>query len=91
MVSVATKLLKQAETVFDVERILVLQFPLLSPEVMWEVEQATVRQVVAILQERRSIAYTTVMTIMNNLVTKGLLKRIPQGKAYLYRVAFLCC
>jgi predicted transcriptional regulator len=55
--------------------------------VMWEVERATVRQVVAILQERRSIAYTTVMTIMNNLVTKGLLKRIPQGKAYLYKVA----
>jgi predicted transcriptional regulator len=56
-------------------------------KVMWEVERATVRQVVAILQERRSIAYTTVMTIMNNLVTKGLLMRIPHGKAYLYRVA----
>jgi predicted transcriptional regulator len=56
-------------------------------EVMWAVERATVRQVVAILQERRSIAYTTVMTIMNHLVSKGLLKRIPQGKAYLYRVA----
>jgi predicted transcriptional regulator len=56
-------------------------------ELMWEVERATVRQVVAILQERRSIAYTTVMTIMNNLVTKAVLKRVPQGKAYLYQVA----
>jgi predicted transcriptional regulator len=54
---------------------------------MWEIERATVRQMVSRLQKRRSIAYTTVMTIMNNLVAKGLLKRIPQGKAYLYRVA----
>jgi len=56
-------------------------------EVMWEMDQATVRQVVNLLQERRAIAYTTVMTIMNNLVTKGLLKRTPQGKAHLYNVA----
>lgn len=56
-------------------------------EVMWEMDQATVRQVVDRLQERRTIAYTTVMTVMNNLVTKGLLKRIPQAKAHLYVVA----
>lgn len=56
-------------------------------EVMWELDEATVRQVVNLLQTRRTIAYTTVMTIMNNLVTKGLLKRTPQGKAHLYMVA----
>jgi predicted transcriptional regulator len=52
--------------------------------VMWEKERATVRQVVDALQARRSVAYTTVMTIMNNLVTKGLLSRITEGKAYSY-------
>src|ERR671914_264280 len=56
-------------------------------EVMWEIDQATVREVVNLLRQRRAIAYTTVMTIMNNLVTKGLLKRTPRGKAYLYEVA----
>jgi predicted transcriptional regulator len=56
-------------------------------DVMWEMDQATVREVVDRLRQRRSIAYTTVMTIMNNLVAKGLLNRLPQGKAYLYRVA----
>lgn len=56
-------------------------------EVMWEMDQATVRDVVDRLRQRRTIAYTTVMTIMNNLVAKGLLNRLPQGKAYLYRVA----
>jgi predicted transcriptional regulator len=56
-------------------------------EVMWAMEQATVRQVLNVLRERRTIAYTTVMTILNNLATKGLLRRIPQGKAHLYSVA----
>ncbi len=55
--------------------------------VMWEKEQATVRQVVGSLQARRSVAYTTVMTIMSNLVGKGLLRRVPEGKAYSYTVA----
>ena len=56
-------------------------------EVMWERDQATVRQVVDLLRERRGIAYTTVMTIMNNLVAKGLLERNRQGKAHLFKVA----
>ena len=53
---------------------------------MWEMDQATVRELVDRLQQRRSIAYTTVMTIMNNLAIKGLLKRVSQGKAYQYQV-----
>jgi predicted transcriptional regulator len=55
-------------------------------QIMWGAEQATVRQVVSILQKHRPIAYTTVMTVMNNLVAKGLLRRSPQGKAYVYDV-----
>lgn len=51
---------------------------------LWGMDRASVRQVVDVLQERRPIAYTTVMTIMNNLVGKGLLKRTRRGKAYLY-------
>lgn len=56
-------------------------------EVMWGKGEATVRQVVDVLEPRRRVAYTTVMTIMSNLVKKGLLKSIPTGKAYLYTVA----
>ena len=56
-------------------------------EVMWGRDGATVREVVDRLRQHRAIAYTTVMTIMNNLVAKSLLKRTPQGKAYLYSVA----
>ncbi|HEX4813374.1 MAG TPA: BlaI/MecI/CopY family transcriptional regulator [Nonomuraea sp.] len=45
---------------------------------------ATVREVLEGLRERRSIAYTTVMTVMDNLHTKGLLKRRAAGRAYVY-------
>jgi predicted transcriptional regulator len=55
-------------------------------EAMWEKEQATVREVVDLLRPRRPLAYTTVMTVMNNLVNKGVLDREPVGKAYRYQV-----
>lgn len=56
--------------------------------VMWQVEEATVRDVVDVLQRGRPIAYTTVMTIMGNLTTKGLLVRRLKGKAHMYRAAY---
>ncbi|WP_327591117.1 BlaI/MecI/CopY family transcriptional regulator [Nonomuraea sp. NBC_00507] len=45
---------------------------------------ASVRDVLEDLRRDRQIAYTTVMTVMDKLYKKGLLKRQPQGKAYLY-------
>lgn len=44
----------------------------------------TVREVVEDLQTERSIAYTTVMTVMDNLHRKGLVSREMQGRAYRY-------
>lgn len=49
----------------------------------WD-EPATVRQVLEDLQRGRSIAYTTVMTVMDNLHTKGVLSRRLDGRAYRY-------
>ncbi len=46
---------------------------------------ATVREVVEDLQRDRTIAYTTVMTVMDNLHTKGWLTRERDGKAYRYQ------
>ena len=45
---------------------------------------ASVRDVLEDLRSEREIAYTTVMTVMDNLHTKGLLKRQPVGRAYIY-------
>jgi predicted transcriptional regulator len=45
---------------------------------------ATVRDVVDDLQTYREIAYTTVMTVMDNLYRKGALRRRKDGRAWLY-------
>lgn len=51
-------------------------------KVVWKLEKATVRQVYETLLERRRIAYTTVMTMMNILEQKGhLTKRLGDKKA----------
>jgi len=45
---------------------------------------ATVRDIVGDLRRDRPIAYTTVMTVMDNLRKKGWLRREPDGRAYRY-------
>lgn len=54
-------------------------------EVVWDLEDATVRDVHARLAARRKIAYTTVMTTMTRLATKGLLRRDTDELAHRYR------
>src|SRR5262245_45698749 len=51
---------------------------------IWPRGQATVRQVYDELKAKRSIAYTTVQTMMNILETKGHLKKVPGEKAHVY-------
>ena len=53
-------------------------------KVIWPLGRATVREVYDQLRERRTVAYTTVQTMMNILETKGHLKREPGGKASVY-------
>jgi predicted transcriptional regulator len=55
--------------------------------IVWEKKRATVRDVYETLRERRPIAYTTVMTVMNNLVKKGLLAQNRENIAYMYTPA----
>jgi len=47
----------------------------------------TVRDIVADLQAERPVAYTTVMTVMDNLRKKGWLRRQADGRAYRYEAA----
>jgi BlaI family transcriptional regulator, penicillinase repressor len=54
-------------------------------KVVWERESATVRDVYEALLENRKIAYTTVMTMMKILETKGYLRKTRQDRAFLYR------
>jgi predicted transcriptional regulator len=47
-------------------------------------EPSTVREVLTDLRRHREIAYTTVLTVMDNLYKKGLLRREPAGRANRY-------
>ena len=53
---------------------------------VWEWNRpVTVREVLEDLQRERSIAYTTVMTVMDNLHQKGWVRREVDGRAYRYK------
>src|SRR5712692_4206199 len=56
-------------------------------KVVWRLRSVTVRDVYEALRARRRVAYTTVMTMMNILETKGYLKKDTQDRAYTYRPA----
>ena len=55
---------------------------------LWSWSQpVAVREVVEDLRRDRMLAYTTVMTVMDNLHRKGVLTREKVGRAYVYRPA----
>jgi predicted transcriptional regulator len=52
---------------------------------LWDADgPVSVRDVLEDLQRERPLAYTTVMTVMDNLHGKGLVERHKEGRAYLY-------
>lgn len=54
-------------------------------ELVWASDTAVrVRDVVEALEPSRKPAYTTVMTVMDNLYRKGWLSRQSEGRAYTY-------
>jgi predicted transcriptional regulator len=53
-------------------------------EIVWRLGETTVRDVHAELAQSRDLAYTTVMTTMARLASKGLLKRDTTGLAHRY-------
>lgn len=56
-------------------------------EAVWELGESTVRDVHGLLAADRKIAYTTVMTTMTRLASKGLLLRDTDSLAHRYRPA----
>jgi BlaI family transcriptional regulator, penicillinase repressor len=54
-------------------------------KLVWQLQDSTVRDIYEALLRRRKIAYTTVMTTMNTLETKGYLKKRKQERAFIYR------
>jgi predicted transcriptional regulator len=55
---------------------------------VWKLGEAKVEDVRAQLRRPRQAAYTTIQTVMNRLVDRGLLTRERQGKAFVYRARY---
>ncbi|HEY4312236.1 MAG TPA: BlaI/MecI/CopY family transcriptional regulator [Pirellulales bacterium] len=55
--------------------------------VLWERGTASVHDVRAAMPDRKDRAYTTVLTVMQNLEKKGLVTHTQQGQANIYRAA----
>jgi BlaI family transcriptional regulator, penicillinase repressor len=53
--------------------------------IVWQQGEATVRDVYETLRERRQVAYTTVLTVMRVLLTKGHLTHRFEGRTHVYR------
>lgn len=53
-------------------------------KVVWRLGEATVRDVYEELRTQRPIAYTTVMTTMKTMETRGHLKKRTEGRAFVY-------
>ena len=56
-------------------------------DILWARGEAAGRDVVDELNRSRSLAYTTVLTVMGRLVEKGLLTQHKMGRAHLFRPA----
>ena len=53
-------------------------------EILWQKEQASVREIADILSEKKTTAYTTVQTMCKILADKGYADFHKEGKAFIY-------
>src|SRR5437660_11979425 len=53
-------------------------------KVLWQRGEGTVSDVQQALEPRRKLAYTTVMTLLDRLLRKGVVTRRKAGRAFIY-------
>jgi predicted transcriptional regulator len=51
---------------------------------LWSLGEGNVKDVLQIVMQTRSLAYTTVMTVLDRLVRKGKVSRRKVGRAFVY-------
>lgn len=56
-------------------------------EVLWDKDEASVREVADELSRHKPTAYTTVLTMFNVLAKKGFVTHRQEGRAFIYRAA----
>lgn len=54
-------------------------------DVLWEMSEATGREVFEEIEKKKPVAFTTVLTVMDRLLKKGLIRRIKKEGLYVYK------
>jgi predicted transcriptional regulator len=57
---------------------------LLCLKALWTLQEGNVKAVQQIVAERRPLAYTTIMTVLERLLRKGKLQRRKVGRSFVY-------
>lgn len=60
---------------------------LLCLNALWSLEQGAVKDVRQLVAPNRPLAYTTVMTVLDRLVRRGVVTRRKAGRAFIYAPA----
>lgn len=59
-------------------------------EVLWKKKEASVREVADELSKKKTVAYTTVLTMLKILDRKGLVSHRMEGRAFIYSPTISC-
>jgi len=54
-------------------------------ELAWEKKTLTVKKALFFLNNDKDLAYTTIMTLLNRLTKEGLLKKVKEGRIFVYQ------
>ena len=69
----------------ELDRIILTRQELQIMKVIWEMGAASVKNVYSVISKRKNTAYTTILTIMGILESKGVLTHTKSGRAFIYR------
>lgn len=53
-------------------------------DVIWNKDESTGREIFEEVEKEKNLAFTTVLTVMDRLMKKGLIKRMKKGKLFVY-------
>jgi predicted transcriptional regulator len=68
----------------DLDSIILTRQELQIMKVVWELNNATVKEVCDTMSQTKTVAYTTILTLMGILEEKGALVHTRSGRAFVY-------
>jgi len=69
----------------DLDSIILTRQELQIMKVVWDRGAATVKEVCDVISQKKTTAYTTILTLMGILEDKGALTHVRAGRAYIYK------